>query len=65
MHGDADINGVVKQFVEHALVDQLAVLVADAFCDELPCQRGGRADLEEALKDRPNEPGIDLVDDQL
>src|SRR5258705_133682 len=36
MHGDADINGIVEQFVEHALVDQLAVLVASVFCDELP-----------------------------
>jgi hypothetical protein len=65
VHGDADINGVVEQLVEHALVDQLAVLVADAFCDELPSQRGGRADLEEALKDRANKFGIDLIDEQL
>ena len=56
---------MLSSLVEHALVDQLAVLVADVFRDQLPRQRGGRADLEEALEDRPNELGIGLVDDQL
>src|SRR6267142_3325908 len=65
MRGHADIYGIVEQFVENALVDQLAILVAGVFRDQLPCQRRGRADLEEALKDRADKLGIDLVDDQL
>ena len=36
MHGNADINGIAEQFVEHALADQPVVFVADIFCDKLP-----------------------------
>ena len=61
----SDVDGIVQQLVEPALVEALAVAVDEAFGGQFPDDGGGRAGLGEGLEDVPDLGGLGLVDDQL
>jgi hypothetical protein len=42
VHGVADVDPVVQDSIENALVEQLTVTVGGTCDDQLPCQQGGR-----------------------
>ena len=65
VHRHAEVGPVVQQFVEVALVDQLAALGAHAFLPKVPRQHRCRADLQEALEDRPDDSRLGSVYHQL
>ena len=65
VHRLADVDPVVEQLVDVALVDGLALLAANAFRPQCARQRGGGTDLHEALEDHSDGRGFGLVDDQL
>ena len=61
----ADIGPVVEQLVDDALVERLAALGAVPGGVQLLHQLGGRAHLQEALEDVPDERRLGLVDHEL
>jgi hypothetical protein len=61
--GLADVNPVVEQLVDVALVGQLTLLAADFFGPELSHQFGGRADFDELLENHPRRLGFGSIDD--
>ena len=65
VHRLADIDPVVEELVDVALVDQLAPLGPDILGPQRADQLGGRAELDEPLEDHPDGRGLGLVDDQL
>ena len=64
VHGFADVDPVVQDPVEDALVEQLAVL-GGSRADQLPCEQGGRFSWTNRSKIDPDPFGLFLVDDQL
>ena len=65
VHGVADIGPVFEQLVEHALVDCLAVSIADVLLPEFMGQKGRRLEDQKSLEDGADGRGVRRVDDQL
>src|SRR5438045_3057126 len=61
----AHIGDVVDQFVNRALVEELAISVADALGSQFLHQLGSRAELDEALEDRLYQRSLGFVGDEL
>jgi hypothetical protein len=61
----ADVGPVVEQLVEHALVERLPALGVVPGGIQLLHQLRGRADLQEALEDVPDEARLAHIDHQL
>ena len=65
VHRLPEVDPVVEQLVEVALVDELAALRPHALAPQLPRQHRRRADPDEALEDPAHDRGVGLVHHQL
>ena len=63
--GVADVDAVVQQLVEEALVDELAPSGANAFRDKRPRQGGCRSHRHKPLEDHADDRGLGFLYDEL
>src|SRR5260370_24276144 len=65
VYGLADVDAVIEELVEHALIKQVAVAVGGAGRDQFPRQQRRRFQLDEPFEDRPDPLGVGFMVDDL
>jgi hypothetical protein len=65
VHGVANVDPIVKEPIENALIEQVAVPVSRAGYDQFPRQERCRLKLDEPFEDRPDPLGVSWLDDEL